>query len=77
LAAHVQQQVLNVSPGSPNRGVRRGRFFVIRRTTMPSALVETGFVTGGLDAPRLANAGHRRKLSLAIATGILNYLRGL
>lgn len=77
LAAHVQQQVLNVSPGSPNRGVRRGRFFVIRRTTMPSALVETGFVTGQLDGPRLADQGHRRRLSLAIAAGVLDYLRGL
>ena len=77
LAAHVQQQVLNVSPGSPNRGVRRGRFFVIRRTTMPSALVEMGFVTGRLDGPRLAEQGHRRRLSLAIATGVLQYLRGL
>ena len=77
LAAHIQQQVLNVSPGSPNRGVRRGRFFVIRRTTMPSALVETGFVTGNIDSPRLADPAHRRRLSLAIATGILEYLQGL
>ena len=77
LAAHIQQQVLNVSPGSPNRGVRRGRFFVIRRTTMPSVLVETGFVTGSLDSPRLASAAHRRRLSLAIATGILEYLQGV
>ena len=77
LAAHIQQQVLNVSPGSPNRGVRRGRFFVIRRTTMPSALVETGFVTGNVDSPRLATASHRRRLALAIATGILEYLQGV
>ena len=76
LAAHIQQQVLNVSPGSPDRGVRRGRFFVIRRTNMPSSLVETGFVTGRLDSPRLASAAHRRRLALAIATGILNYLQG-
>ncbi|MGC6483372.1 MAG: N-acetylmuramoyl-L-alanine amidase [Synechococcus sp.] len=76
LAAHVQRQVLNVSPGSPNRGVRQGRFFVIRRTTMPSALVEVGFLTGSVDAPRLGDRGHRRRLSLAIAAGILHYLRG-
>lgn len=69
--------MLNVSRGSPDRGVRRGRFFVIRRTTMPSALVETGFVTGGIDAPRLANASHRRRLALAIAAGILEYLQGV
>jgi len=76
LATAIQRQVLNVSPGSPNRGVRRGRFYVIRRTRMPSVLVETGFVTGRLDAPRLATASHRRRLAYAIATGILNYLRG-
>ena len=75
LAAYLQQQMMDVSAGTPNRGVRRGRFFVIRRTTMPSALVEMGFVTGAIDAPRLANADHRRRLALALAAGILNYLK--
>ena len=77
LAAHLQQQMLNVSPGSPNRGVKRGRFFVIRRTTMPAALVEMGFVTGNIDSPRLANSAHRQRLALAIATGILDFLKGV
>jgi N-acetylmuramoyl-L-alanine amidase len=77
LAAHLQQQMLNVSPGSPNRGVKRGRFFVIRRTTMPAALIEMGFVTGNIDSPRLASSVHRRRLALAIANGILDYLKGV
>ena len=47
----------------------------IRRSTMPSALVEMGFVTGVIDAPRLAKADHRRRLALALAAGILNYLK--
>ncbi|MCT0200364.1 N-acetylmuramoyl-L-alanine amidase [Synechococcus sp. CS-1325] len=76
LASAVQAEVLAVSPGSPDRGVKPGRFFVIRRTVMPAALVETGFVTGDLDSPRLAAAAHRQQLALAIARGILNYLRG-
>ena len=75
LAGHLQQQMMAVSPGTPDRGVRRGRFFVIRRTTMPSALIEMGFVTGEIDAPRLGQADHRRRLALAIAAGILNYLK--
>ena len=75
LASYLQQQMMDVSPGTPNRGVRRGRFFVIRRSTMPSALVEMGFVTGAVDAPRLANADHRRRLALALTAGILNYLK--
>ena len=75
LASYLQQQLINVSPGTPNRGVRQGRFFVIRRTAMPAALIEMGFVTGDIDAPRLARPDHRRRLALAIATGILDYLK--
>ncbi|MFQ6537342.1 MULTISPECIES: N-acetylmuramoyl-L-alanine amidase [Aphanothece] len=76
LAGSLQGQMLAVSPGSPDRGVKAGRFFVIRRTVMPSALVEMGFVTGGLDSPRLANPAHRRRLALALAAGVLQYLGG-
>ncbi|QPN58060.1 N-acetylmuramoyl-L-alanine amidase [Synechococcus sp. CBW1107] len=76
LAAAIQSEVLAVSPGSPDRGVRTGRFFVIRRTVMPAALVETGFVTGDIDSPRLATASHRQRLAQAISSGILRYLAG-
>jgi N-acetylmuramoyl-L-alanine amidase len=76
LAAAIQEEVVAVSPGSPDRGVRQGRFFVIRRTVMPAALVETGFVTGDIDSPRLATPAHRQRLAQAIARGILRYLGG-
>jgi len=75
LAAAVQQQMLAISPGSPDRGVRTARFFVIRRTVMPSTLVEMGFVTGALDAPRLMDANFRRRMAVALATGVLTYLQ--
>ncbi len=75
LAQAVQDEVLAVSPGSPDRGARTARFYVIRRTVMPSALVELGFVTGQLDSPRLADPAHRRRLALAISRGLLNVLR--
>jgi N-acetylmuramoyl-L-alanine amidase len=47
---------------------------VIRRTVMPSVLTEMGFVTGEIDAPRLADARYRRQLAAALAAGILSYL---
>ncbi|QPN63223.1 N-acetylmuramoyl-L-alanine amidase [Synechococcus sp. CBW1004] len=74
LASVIQQQLMAVSPGTPDRGARPGRFYVIRRTTMPSALAEMGFVTGSIDAPRLADPNFRRRLALAVATAILEYL---
>jgi N-acetylmuramoyl-L-alanine amidase len=76
LAQAIQSQIMAISPGTPDRGARPGRFFVIRRTVMPSVLTEMGFVTGSLDAPRLADPNFRRRLALAVSAGILNYLQG-
>ena len=75
LASLIQSEVLNVSSGSPDRGVRRSRFFVIRRTNMPAALVETGFLTGRRDSAQLAKTSHRSQLALAISKGVLLYLK--
>ena len=75
LATALQEQMVAISPGTPDRGVRTGRFFVIRRTVMPSALVEMGFLTGEIDSRRLADANFRRRMALALSAGILNALQ--
>ena len=74
LAKKIQKQILRVSPGSPDRGVKQGRFYVIKNTKMPAALVEIGFLTGRLDARRLEKTAHRKRIAFAIAKGILEYL---
>jgi len=74
LAKRIQKQILRVSPGSPDRGVKQGRFYVIKNTRMPAVLVEIGFLTGRLDARRLEKNTHRKRIAYAIAKGILEYL---
>ena len=74
LAKRIQKQILRVSPGSPDRGVKQGRFYVIKNTRMPAVLVEIGFLTGRLDARRLEKTAHRKRIAYAIAKGILEYL---
>ncbi len=59
-----------------DRGVRSARFYVLRKSSMPSVLVETGFVTGAEDAANLANSAHRQRMAEGIARGILQYIRG-
>ena len=75
LAKNIHSEIIKVAKGSPDRGVRRSRFFVIRRTNMPAALVEIGFVTGRIDSRKLRQGDHRERLAFAIAKGILKYLK--
>ncbi len=75
LAKNIHEQILITSSQSPDRGVRRSRFYVIRKTSMPAALVEIGFVTGMYDAALLRQKAYREKMAFAIAKGILNFLK--
>ncbi len=74
LAQSIHSSVLQAT-GTRDRRIRQARFYVIRKTSMPSVLVETGFVTGAEDAPRLATPGYRRQVAEGIARGIIQYLR--
>ena len=73
LADTVHRTILEET-GVPDRRVKSSRFYVLRRTSMPSILIETGFVTGAADAARLRDAGFRSQMAGAIARGILRYL---
>lgn len=73
--AQVVHQTIVQSIGIPDRGVRTARFYVLRKTSMPSVLVEVGFVTGQADATRLSNPSYRTQMADAIARGILQYLQ--
>ncbi len=75
LAQSIQNSIVQ-SIDVTDRGVRRARFYVLRSSSMPSVLVEVGFVTGTQDAQRLATAEYRNQMAEAIARGILQYLQG-
>jgi N-acetylmuramoyl-L-alanine amidase len=77
LAQTIHQSILQ-SINIRDRGVRQARFYVLRNSSMPAVLVETGFLTGREDAANLSNAAHRSQMAEAIARGILLYIqRGL
>jgi N-acetylmuramoyl-L-alanine amidase len=73
LANTVHATVLRAM-GMRDRRVRSARFYVIRQTSMPAILIETGFVTGAEDAPNLADPAWRERMAAAIAQGILIHL---
>ncbi|MCS6959890.1 MAG: N-acetylmuramoyl-L-alanine amidase [Pseudanabaenaceae cyanobacterium SKYGB_i_bin29] len=73
LAELVQNEVI-AATGARDRGVKSARFYVVHRTTMPSILVETGFVTNPQEAANLANPVYQQKLGEGIARGVHQFL---
>lgn len=71
LASAIHYYVAGGAP-SANRGVRRRGFFVLRRTTIPSVLVECGFLTNPTEANYAQSSVYRQKLAVEIAHGIQN-----
>ncbi|AKG22848.1 N-acetylmuramoyl-L-alanine amidase [Calothrix sp. 336/3] len=74
LADTVRQTILSRIDTLRNRGTRKARFYVIRKGSMPSILVETGYMSGREDNPRLASPEYQNRMADAIAEGILKYL---
>ncbi|NJR18151.1 MAG: N-acetylmuramoyl-L-alanine amidase [Calothrix sp. CSU_2_0] len=75
LAEVVRQTILQNISTIKNRGTRKARFYVLRKSSMPSILVETGYMTGREDNPRLGNREYQNRMADAIARGVLKYLK--
>ena len=74
LAQDVRRSILS-SVNVRDRRVRKARFFVLRKSSMPAILVETGYVTGREDAAKLASPQYRDQMARGIAQGILNHIK--
>ena len=75
LAEVVRNTILQDIGTIKNRGTRKARFYVLRKSSMPSILVETGYMTGYEDNPRLGTREYQNRMAEAIARGILKYLQ--
>ncbi|MBW4562996.1 MAG: N-acetylmuramoyl-L-alanine amidase [Mojavia pulchra JT2-VF2] len=75
LAEVVRNTILQDVSTLKDRGTRKARFYVLRKSSMPSILVEVGYMTGREDNPRLGNPDYQNRMAEAIAHGILKYLK--
>ncbi len=59
--------------GSTNRGVADSNLYVLRKNTVPSTLLEIGFISDYRDLNKMINTTYQNNISLAIAQGINDY----
>lgn len=75
LTGLVHREISKLHSPAGDRGVKRARFVVLRENTVPSVLIEGGFMTNTTDAALISSAEYREKLAKAISNGLLAYVR--
>ncbi|NJE53812.1 N-acetylmuramoyl-L-alanine amidase [Thermococcus sp. 21S9] len=72
LATYVDEEIAKEIP-LKNRGVKEAGFYVIKYTTMPAILIETGFVTNTYDVSIITDENYQWKYAYAILHGVQRY----
>lgn len=71
LASEVQKAL--TAANRVNRGVRQAGFLVLRKTSMPSVLVELGYISNSAEERFLASAAGQKKLAASIFNAFAKY----
>ena len=74
LANKVQQNLL-YQTGANDRGVKRASFTVLRETSIPSILVELGFIDNQEEVNKIKTNEYQEKLADGIVDGIVEYYK--
>lgn len=72
LAENIQNSLIS-STGAVNKGIETATFYVLRNASMPSVLVEMGFLTNPREEEKLANTSYQGKIASGIYQGIAKY----
>ena len=72
LASSIQEQFRTKAKRS-DRGVRQGAFWVLRATSMPSVLIEVGYISNAEEENYLALSSSRQKLAESIYDAFSHY----
>ncbi|MDR1702392.1 MAG: N-acetylmuramoyl-L-alanine amidase [Sporomusaceae bacterium] len=72
LARSIQDGLINAT-GAADKGIQSESFQVIRSSPMPSALIETGFLSNTTEAANLNSDSYQTKMAQGIYNGIANY----
>jgi len=71
--ANLIQKHFQKNPKLVDRGVKQAGFLVLWKTTMPSLLVETGFISNKTDGNYLTSAHGQERIALAIFQAFKEY----
>ena len=72
LATELQKNIV-AAAGLTDRGVKQANYAVLRNSDMPSALIETAFISNPDEEALLKDPAFQKKIAMAVTRGIMGY----
>lgn len=79
LAQNIQNSVVSLLQPDNTRQIKKSdsSIYLLYHSSVPSVLVECGFLSNAEETEKLKNDDYRSQMSTAICKGIINYLNGM
>lgn len=74
LAQYIYEDTL-ITAKPLGRGLKRANFFVLKYNTVPSVLIEIGYMSNKVEAKKLKDKDYQNKLAIGIYKGIVRYIK--
>lgn len=73
--AQMVQDAMIEEVDAKDRGINTGNYVVLNHTNMPAILIETGFLSNGVEYDNLTDSDYQEKLAEGIAKGIVEFIK--
>ena len=73
LAEHIQKSIIKYVDSENKRVSLTGDYFVLKAGTMPSVIVECGFLSNTAEAEKLADPTYQQQMAWGIYNGVMQY----
>lgn len=77
LAFEVQKGMKKQFPATPDRGVKPGRFYVLRHASAPAILMEVGFLSNAAERLVITKDANQNKIVDAVIQGLTGYVKAI
>ncbi|PTM54648.1 N-acetylmuramoyl-L-alanine amidase CwlD [Desmospora activa] len=74
LAGHIQNELVRNLENTKRKERHSGEIYILKTSSVPSALVEVGFLSNPEEASRLAQEPYQNLLATSIYHGVISYL---
>lgn len=75
LAELIQKKMIDyVDPENRRQAKANESYYILKKTNVPIAIVECGFLSNWEEAKKLQDPGYQNKIAWAVAMGMISYM---